>query len=265
MERLVSDLRQAGGHTAMPMSAFSPDLHEAMPRANQNHKASRASTRDSFLKPIADEDRVAIRFDQAHPPLMACLLQALEGLAQGVALFNENSHLLYANLAAQFVLAEGQWSAEDGVLLSIDPLEREAWMRALRHAVNKHARSLVEIKQKKGSLFAATMPVLVGTEVFVMANFGPQATSAALALQMFASLHHLTFAEVEVLDKLFKGMRPSAIAEAHKVAHSTIVSQVKAIRAKTGCTTASQLLVKLSRLPALRPADLLGVSVNLFG
>ena len=259
MHEIVSEFRQAGGHPIVPFAAIET------PASEENQGAVANELRASYLRPIASRDRSVSRFDRARPPLLACVLQALEGLAQGMALFTQDSQLLYANAAAQYALSQSAWTQQDGLLLSQEPVELEAWTKALRHAVTKQARSLVEIRQRNGTLFIATTPVLVGLDCFVLASFGPQMNHSTYALKLFAKHVNLTAAEIEVMEKLFAGMKPAEIARTHKVSVTTVVSQLKSIRSKTGCATVPNLLIKLSRLPTLRPADILGVSVNMFG
>jgi DNA-binding CsgD family transcriptional regulator len=198
-------------------------------------------------------------------PILPCLLKALQGHAHGIALLEEDSSLLYSNTAAQCILTEMGWGQEGSKVLSSDRIERDNWLKALRNAVKKQTRSLVELTLLDGSIFVALMPISVGGEIRVVANFGLRASSNKLTLQLYASHHHLTSAEIDVLEKLAKGIKPLQIAVQHQVALSTINTHLANIRVKTGCASVNEILVKLSHLPTLRPTAMQGVSVNMFG
>jgi DNA-binding CsgD family transcriptional regulator len=75
-------------------------------------------------------------------------------------------------------------------------------------------------------------------------------------MQLFASSSGLTPAESRVLARLSRGMRPAQIAREHAVSLTTVQSQVAALRSKTQCASAMDLLAFLARLPALRAAHL---------
>jgi DNA-binding CsgD family transcriptional regulator len=204
------------------------------------------------LGALSKFDRESLPVDNLSPSLGDCLLHALEGLSQGMALFTIHSRLLYANSAADLILNEAYWRRENGVVGSSNLIEREAWFRALRLAVKNKNISLLEMSRKEGSVFVATMPIQANGEILVLANFGPLDLSPTAALQLFAKHHRLTGAEIGVLEKLAKGVKPAQIAALHRVKLSTINSQLATLRAKTGCASSNELLVKLSRLPALR-------------
>jgi DNA-binding CsgD family transcriptional regulator len=241
MYRPVPNLQQIGEH-----AAESPGpLLSALARSNAEHEP-----------------------DQTGPErasLMSSLLQALDGLAQGVALFTEDSLLRYANATAQVILDESDWRQDGGQVNSKQWSERNLWLKALRNTAQKQTRSLLELSSGSDSLFVATMPIVVNGETLILANFGSQSSGKALALQLFANHHRLTHAEIEVLEKLAKGIKPLLIAARQHVALSTINTHLSSIRLKTRCTSVNELLVKLSHLPTLRSAAMPGASVTMFG
>jgi DNA-binding NarL/FixJ family response regulator len=60
--------------------------------------------------------------------------------------------------------------------------------------------------------------------------------------------HHLTRREQEILDHLADGLAPGEIAHLLQIRLSTIRDHVKSLRAKLGCTSATQVVVVAHRL-----------------
>jgi DNA-binding CsgD family transcriptional regulator len=199
--------------------------------------------------------------EPASSALTLSLMQALNGIAQGVALFTDDSRLRYANATAQIILAECAWLQEGSRLNSKQEGEHNLWLKALRKATEKQTRSLLELTLKVGSIFVATVPIEVHGESLVLASFGSQSSSRAITLQLFANHHRLTYAEIEVLQKLAQGTKPIRIADQQQVALSTINTHLSSIRLKTRCASVNELLVKLSHLPPLRVATMPGASL----
>ncbi len=68
---------------------------------------------------------------------------------------------------------------------------------------------------------------------------------------MFARDRGLTNAESQVLAQVCKGLRPSAIADQQGVQISTVRTQLRSIRIKTGSDTIRELVGKVSILPPM--------------
>ena len=194
-----------------------------------------------------------LRRSQASPQLLDCLLQALENLAMGIAIFTPTSGLVYANTSAKMLLSKRVW-VEQVPLMSELPEEQLAWANAVHRASTKLTPSLVEFTHKEGHSFVDVVPVMAGTEVLALAKFGPHPTDTIQSLQQFGKHHHLTAAEIGILENVFRGMKPHAIASARDVALSTINSQLATIRHKTKCRSMAELLMRLTRLPAVLAA-----------
>ena len=75
-----------------------------------------------------------------------------------------------------------------------------------------------------------------------------------LALRMFARSQNLSPSEEAVLLALCRGASIPEIASDHKVAESTVRSQIKALREKTGCGSIRALMQKVHSLPPMVPA-----------
>ena len=75
-----------------------------------------------------------------------------------------------------------------------------------------------------------------------------------LALQMFAREHSLTPTEESVLRALCDGRDVDEIAVQHGVAESTVRTQVRSLRDKTGANGIRQLVQRVLALPPVVPA-----------
>jgi DNA-binding CsgD family transcriptional regulator len=74
----------------------------------------------------------------------------------------------------------------------------------------------------------------------------PLTRPAALDAELVQSLFDLTPTEARVAGSLAQGLTLSEIAERHKVKVSTVRSQLKAVFAKTGSNTQSQIVALLA-------------------
>jgi DNA-binding CsgD family transcriptional regulator len=185
-------------------------------------------------------------------PVFRFLLAGLDGFANGIALFDEHSHLVYANAAARTFLSLADWENVGGAVRSPKLDERSAWGAALGQACRFGRHQLVDLTSPEGTVFAAVVPVAVDGQHLAFVTFGRHDLCGSLELQLFASRFGLTGAENQVLGKLSTGLRPAEIADAHGVAVSTVLTQVASIRAKTVTSSIKQLLCMLSRMPPLR-------------
>ena len=71
---------------------------------------------------------------------------------------------------------------------------------------------------------------------------------------MFARSQNLSPSEEAVLLALCRGSSIPEIAADHKVAESTVRSQIKALREKTGCGSIRALMQRVHSLPPVVPA-----------
>ncbi|MCB2070122.1 MAG: helix-turn-helix transcriptional regulator, partial [Ottowia sp.] len=81
-----------------------------------------------------------------------------------------------------------------------------------------------------------------------------QRVGQSLALPMFARVHGLTPTEESVLRGLCEGMEVDEIAAEHGVAESTVRTQVRSLRDKTGAGGIRQLVQRVMALPPVVPA-----------
>jgi DNA-binding CsgD family transcriptional regulator len=191
-------------------------------------------TASRFIQRRGDDDAAAARLE------LASLHTGLEGLAHGVALIDGESVVRYANAAARVALKH------------LD-LHQGLWAEAIRRVCERGRRELVEVCSDAQTAFAALVPVAVARGHWAFVTFGRQELCGAIELQMFSSRHGLTLTEAAVLRELTRGLQAEDIARLHGVARSTVLTQIAAIRHKTGTHSVRQLLDTLSRMPPLTP------------
>ena len=188
--------------------------------------------------PTASADTVDGPADGLH----AVLATALDRLAQGVAIVDVTGRRRFANAAARAVL--DRWGAGGGA--------SAAWTAALRQACLRGRRELVRPGARDDGTFVLLVPLAVHEESLALAVFGRDELCGHVELQMVALRHQLTPAETEVLRQLARGLNAGAIAQAHGVARTTVLTQIAALRAKTRCASVRSLMLALAGLPAVR-------------
>ncbi|MBI5719580.1 MAG: helix-turn-helix transcriptional regulator [Burkholderiales bacterium] len=190
----------------------------------------------------------------------ACLVAAVNRLAFGMAVLDIEGTLHFANTAALAAIRRTGWQLSDGRLQPPAEPELSAWRRALSEVCVGERHRLIEIQAGETTLFvslsSAHESAHDGGRAWAIATFEREELCGPLELQMFSSRHGLTLAENQVLQRLCRGERPAEIAREHGVARSTVLTQVAAIRSKTHRGSVLELLHKLSRMPAVRPAGL---------
>ena len=187
-------------------------------------------------------------------PVLQCLLQVVEGLAQGLMVMESSDRVLYANPTALRLLHEHGWQVTNGLLVGTPEFGKAHWECAVRNACERQWRGMFELSPKFEAPLVSVTPICVNQITLALLSVGRTQMCGPLELQMFASRHGLSGAESQVLLKLCQGQKPALVARAHGVAPSTVVTQIKAIRNKTGCTSIGQLLQRLACLPPLRSA-----------
>ncbi len=182
---------------------------------------------------------------------MPLVMAGVECLGHGLAVFDANARLHYANGAAQALLRQLGWeAAEPGAPC---PLPAR-WLEALVKVCSKGRRELAALPRGEPRGHAAMVPIHSDGQPLAFVIFSREELCGAVELELFALRHGMTLAEGEVLRQLCHGMAAAAIARSRQVSVSTVLSQISAIRQKTACRTVRQLLHALSRMPQLRAA-----------
>jgi DNA-binding CsgD family transcriptional regulator len=179
------------------------------------------------------------------------VMAGMDCLGHGVAVFDAEGRLHYANSAARALLQQLRWSSgEPGSPSQLPP----RWTEALGKVCSKGRRELAPLPSGEPRGYAALVPIECEGQHLAFVIFGREELCGAVELELFAMRHGMTAAEGEVLRQLCQGMPAAAIARSRHVSVATVLSQIGAIRQKTACRTVRQLLHGLSRMPQLRAA-----------
>ncbi len=207
-----------------------------------------------FLELTAPPQPPAPDSQWAGPAAGAAAAAALERLSHSVAVFDAHGSLVYSNLAAHSAIARAGWHLQEGHLGLALACDRQIWKRALRSTCLQGRHGLLELQYQDGPnrMFVSLTPVRWGQRNLALASFEREELCGTLVLQQFSARHGLTAKESQVLRKLCQGLRPAEIAVERGVSQTTVLTQVAAIRVKTGCASVQALLNRLSRLPSLR-------------
>lgn len=181
-------------------------------------------------------------------PLSALLVAMLDEIDYGMVLVGAGLHVLHANHAARAELdgPDHPLRISGRELAPRGPRDAEALAEALA-AARRGLRRMVTLGPEGARASVAVVPV-EGAALLVLAK---RQMCEKLSVHWFATAHHLTQAEVRVLEGLCAGQRPRAIAEAGGVGLATVRTQVGSIRAKTGAESIRALVGMVAKLPPL--------------
>lgn len=166
--------------------------------------------------------------------------------------------VLMANRAALGELSDQSHPLQlaGSVLKAREGCDVAALQRAMHDALLLGLRRLVQIGQGGARLSVAVVPLdgdnaaeADGSAVLLM--FGKRRLCESLSADWFARERGLTGAEARVLQGLSAGMTPTEIARRQGVALSTVRTQVRSLRAKTGAPSIRELLRQVSTLPPM--------------
>ncbi len=193
--------------------------------------------------------------DDLHPSFV---LRLLDEIDYGLVLVNAQGHIQHANHLARHELATGRllFSGHGGGIVGSTAALTDQLMAAIHGAVQGRRR-LLYLTHGEHNMPVAVIPLvhaLEGPSTTVMLVMARQRVGDNLALQMFAREHCLTPTEESVLRALCDGRDVDEIATQHGVAESTVRTQVRSLRDKTGANGIRQLVQRVLALPPVVPA-----------
>ncbi|QTD45176.1 helix-turn-helix transcriptional regulator [Ottowia testudinis] len=193
--------------------------------------------------------------DGLHPGF---LLRLLDEIDYGLVLVNAQGRVQHANHLARYELSNGRLltCVADGQVAACAVSQTEQLMAAIHGAVQGRRR-LLYLSHGEHSMPLAVIPLvhaLEGPSTSVLLVMARQRAGDNLALQMFAREHSLTPTEESVLRALCDGRDVDEIAVQHGVAESTVRTQVRSLRDKTGAGGIRQLVQRVLSLPPVVPA-----------
>ena len=212
-------------------------------------------------------EAVAMVRERAHPPVKTekaddlqpgFVLRLLDEIDYGLVLVDAQGRIQHANHLARHELATGRllFTGQNGAVMGCNALLGDQLMEAIRGAA-KGRRRLLYLTHGEHCLPVAVIPLvneLEGPQASVMLVMARQRVGDNLALQMFAREHCLTPTEESVLRALCDGREVDEIAVQHGVAESTVRTQVRSLRSKTGAHGIRQLVQSVLALPPVVPA-----------
>ena len=207
--------------------------------------------------------KAATHLGQNNPPTVRVekvdvLLQVLDEVDYGLVLLDSQGQMQYANHLARHELASGRLLclAACGIVSGSSAELTDLVMDAVLGAVQGRRR-LIYLSRGEHHLPVSVIPLAPGLDApadSVLLQMARQRVGDNLALQMFARDHSLTPTEEAVLRALCNGHAVEEIAARHRVAESTVRTQVRALRDKTGANGIRQLVQCVLSLPPMVPA-----------
>ena len=207
---------------------------------------------------LREKNQPPVRTEKADDLQPGFVLRLLDEIDYGLVLVNAQGRVQHANHLARHELATGRLLYVDigGSVCGSSAGLTDQLMEAVLGAVHGRRR-LIYLTRDEHTLPVAVIPLthaLEGPSSSVLLVMARQRAGDNLALQMFAREHCLTPTEEAVLRALCDGRAVDEIASQHGVAESTVRTQVRSLRDKTGANGIRQLVQRVLSLPPVVPA-----------
>lgn len=201
------------------------------------------------------EGRTVVARDSAFEA--GLLLRMMDEVDHGMLVIDGDGALRHANHLARFEMAQSRFIMSHGQLLLGSTTQFSQQIeQATKQALKGH-RQLVSLQSDDRELSLAFVPLshaLESDAPTVLVMLSRQNVCENLAVRMYARANHLSPSEEAVLIALCKGYTIPEIAEEHRVAVSTVRTQIKALRTKTGCTSIRMIMLRVNSLPPVMSA-----------
>lgn len=187
----------------------------------------------------------------------ALLLRVLDEVDYGLLVIDTHGHIRHANHLARHELSTGRLIMSHARALLGRTTELSAQIQTALEQALRGQRRLVLLKQSGQELSLAFVPLSHPLEFdspTVLVLLSRQNACENLALRMYARSQNLSPSEEAVLLALCRGLSIPDIAQEHRVAESTVRSQIKALREKTGCSSIRSMMQRVHSLPPVVPA-----------
>ena len=186
------------------------------------------------------------------------LMAALDEVDYGIVLLDADAQVQHVNHTARAELDGTHPLQLVGLRLRAREPRAAAQLRhALEGASRRGLRKVLTIGEGDAQISASIVPLRTSGDdgqAAALLMLGKRRVSGELAVQAFARGHCLTPCETRVLIALCDGVRPAVAAAQYGVAISTVRSQIRSLRAKTGAATIRDLIHKVASLPPLMSA-----------
>lgn len=185
------------------------------------------------------------------------LLRVLDEVDYGLLVIDGTGRIRHANHLARHEMAGGRAIMTHGNVLLGRTTEFTAQIQQAIEQALRGQRRLVSLNLGGRDFSMAFVPLSHPLETdapCVLVSLSRQSACENLAVRMYARSQNLSPSEESVLLGLCRGLSIPDIARQHGVAQSTVRSQIKALREKTGCGSIRELLQRVNSLPAVVPA-----------
>ncbi|WP_374413060.1 helix-turn-helix transcriptional regulator [Hydrogenophaga sp.] len=203
-------------------------------------------------------------FLQAEPPSQShdglsqsLLLRVLDEVDYGLLVIGARGRVRHANHLARHELAAARVIMTHGGALLGRSTDLTMQIQSGLEQALRGQRRLLLLRHGQEELSMALVPLSHPLEFDaggVLVLLSRKNAGDHLALRMYARMQNLSPSEEAVLLALCKGASIPEIAKEHKVAESTVRSQIKALREKTGCGSIRALMQRVHSLPPVVPA-----------
>jgi DNA-binding NarL/FixJ family response regulator len=187
----------------------------------------------------------------------ALLLRVLDEVDYGLLVIDAQGRIRHANHLARHEMATGRLIMTHARALLGRSTDLTAKIQVALEQALRGQRRLVLLKQGEQELSMAFVPLSHPLEFdapSVLVLLSRQNACENLALRMYARAQNLSPSEESVLIALCRGLSIPDIAREHGVAESTVRSQIKALREKTGCSSIRNMMQRVHSLPPVVPA-----------
>jgi DNA-binding CsgD family transcriptional regulator len=223
-----------------------------------------------FSAPASRTFTYPASLDAVPAELMSLML---DEVGYGVMLLGAGQRLRFANYAAkqelQSMSSMGLYSDKCCSELARHPStpadqlrmhkcsKQEAFLEAYNKARNGQ-RTVLALADERGDLSVTVLPLdehnTPDHPCSVLVLTKRNRSVDELGMKLFARSCKVTCAEYNVLQALHAGLRPKEVATKLGVASTTVRTQIKSLRTKTGSRSVQELLQIISSLPPITPA-----------
>ncbi|MFP8777701.1 helix-turn-helix transcriptional regulator [Hydrogenophaga sp. RWCD_12] len=187
----------------------------------------------------------------------AILLRVLDEVDYGLLVIDAQGRIRHANHLARHEMSTGRVIMTHARSLLGHSTDITTQIQVALEQALRGQRRLLLLKQGDHELSVAFVPLnhpLEFDSPNVLVLLSRKNACDNLALRMYARSQNLSPSEESVLLALCRGLSIPDIARDHGVAESTVRSQIKALREKTGCGSIRALMQRVHSLPPVVPA-----------
>lgn len=194
-----------------------------------------------------------VRARLAHPGQRVLVAEAaLNAQADAVAIADARGAPLFANVAAERLLAQGAGVClVRGRITARRPSEAAALAAAITQACSTHAGASVRISLGEGSLVlnVVVAPCVVAGRSWALLMINDPAATTGDLRRHLVGLYGLTWAEASTIASLAAGQTPAEAAETRGVGLPTVRTQIQQALQKSGSDRLTDLLREIAMLP----------------